>query len=476
MAPTLSYLALTSALLSLSSCISVCATLSRRSSDVNTVCASIASSISSASEVFYPLSIQYTADNAHWASSSAQSSTCSVEPGTAEDVGTIVKGGGHSSNPGFSSTAGVQISMSRFGEVIYDEAASTVEIGAGLIWDDVYEALAPYAVNVVGGRVTGVGVAGFTLGGGYSWKSNQYGLTVDTIQAYELVLPNGTVTTVTSDNDDLFWALKGIVTKFTLKTFPQTEVWGGLITITEPYLNQTAAAVASFVANTTDPKAATIPTFNFVLGAPGVSLLLFYDDPTPPDGIFDEFLAIPYFTKDVSTRSFVSLVQSAPANTTSGLRGLFNTVSVTDYSNNLMDVIIQETIKWGTKLQLSLDSGAFISYDVEPFLPNMLSKGPDSAFPPTRSVTYFPTNIYYAYIDPLFDSTFHDALIETASTIRAAAVAEGQDVDDAPIYGNYALYDEDLESIWGDNVGRLKAIKASVDPGNVMALAGGFKF
>lgn len=106
----------------------------------------------------------------------------------------------------------------------------------------------------------------------------------------------------------------------------------------------------------------------------------------------------------------------------------------------------------------------------------MLSKGPDSAFPPTRSVTYFPTNIYYAYIDPLFDSTFHDALIETASTIRAAAVAEGQDVDDAPIYGNYALYDEDLESIWGDNVGRLKAIKASVDPGNVMALAGGFKF
>lgn len=145
-----------------------------------------------------------------------------------------VKGGGHSSNPGFSSTAGVQISMSRFGEVIYDEAAGTVEIGAGLIWDDVYEALAPYAVNVVGGRVTGVGVAGFTLGGGacsslvefmmvatnvdivfvcdlpsgYSWKSNQYGLTVDTIQAYELVLPNGTVTTVTSDNDDLFWALK----------------------------------------------------------------------------------------------------------------------------------------------------------------------------------------------------------------------------------------------------------------------------
>jgi hypothetical protein len=43
------------------------------------------------------------------------------------------------------------------------------------VWDDVYAALEPHGVIVVGGRVTGVGVGGFTLGGGYSWLSNQYG-------------------------------------------------------------------------------------------------------------------------------------------------------------------------------------------------------------------------------------------------------------------------------------------------------------
>ena len=79
-----------------------------------------------------------------------------------------VKGGGHSSNPGFSSTEGVQIAIARFSEVTYDAAAGTATVGAGLIWDDVYAALAPLGVNVVGGRVTGVGVAGFTLGGGAS--------------------------------------------------------------------------------------------------------------------------------------------------------------------------------------------------------------------------------------------------------------------------------------------------------------------
>lgn len=56
--------------------------------------------------------------------------------------------------------------MYRFSEVVYDATAQTVDIGTGLIWDDVYEVLAPLNVNVVGGRVSGVGVAGFSLGGG----------------------------------------------------------------------------------------------------------------------------------------------------------------------------------------------------------------------------------------------------------------------------------------------------------------------
>ena len=77
-----------------------------------------------------------------------------------------VKGGGHATNPGFSSTVGVQIAMSRFSEVVYDSTTQTVMIGAGLTWDEVYAALEPHGVNVVGGRVPGVGVAGFTLGGG----------------------------------------------------------------------------------------------------------------------------------------------------------------------------------------------------------------------------------------------------------------------------------------------------------------------
>jgi len=56
--------------------------------------------------------------------------------------------------------------MIRFNETNVDTTCGTVEVGAGLTWDQVYAALEPTGVNVVGGRIPGVGVAGLTLGGG----------------------------------------------------------------------------------------------------------------------------------------------------------------------------------------------------------------------------------------------------------------------------------------------------------------------
>ncbi|KAI0708532.1 FAD dependent oxidoreductase [Earliella scabrosa] len=462
------------------------------------VCKQIENAISSASAVHFPdflLNGKYDKDIYHWALSSTQLSACSVEPGTAEDVGTIlqilgetktpfaVKGGGHATNPGFSSTEGVHIAMYRFSDVSYHPESDTADVGAGLIWDDVYAVLAPYAVNVVGGRVTGVGVAGFTLGGGYSWKTNRFGLTVDNLSAYELVLPNGTVTTVTEKSyPDLFWGLKGgfnnfgIVTKFTLKTHPQTEVWGGLITITGDHLDEVNAATVKFSQTVTDPRAAILPTYNSILGAPGVSLLMFYDYPTPPPGIFDDFLAIPHFTKDVKTRPFLDLIGVAPANATANTRAIFHTVSLLDYTPTIMDAVLNETKFWGSKL--ALHSGGFISYDVEPFLSSIFSHAPEgsSAYPPSRARGLLPLNIYYAYGAPSADERMYAAARQSAARLTQVAVSEGQDVADAALYNNYAIFDTPLERIYGGNVERLRALKAQYDPENVMGLAGGWKF
>ncbi|VDC04165.1 unnamed protein product [Peniophora sp. CBMAI 1063] len=464
------------------------------SQSVKSVCYQIADAVSSASNVYYPLSIQYTEDIEHWAGSSTQKATCSVEPGNAEDVGKIlqivgststpfaIKGGGHASNVGFSSTTGVQISMTRFSNVTLSTDSGTVDVGAGLVWDDVYSALDGSGVNVIGGRVPGVGVSGFTLGGGYSWKTSQYGLTIDNIAAYELVLPNGTVTTVTDEDTDLWFALRGgfnnfgIVTNFKLKTVPQTDVWGGLITLTVDQLSKASAAIADFSQNNTDKKAAILPTYNSVLGVPGMSLILFYDAPTAPKGFFDAFTSLPHFTSDVKTRKYADLVSSIPSdNPLEGQRAAFMTASVETYTQTMLELITNMTVKYGQQLSL-LDTAPFISFDVEPFDPALFSYGSDSAYPPGRSRGLMPTNLYFSWELSSLDDKVHSIMKTIANEITAQAVAEGQDVADAFIYGNYALGDTSREKIYGDNVARLQSIHDAIDPDNVMGLAGGFKF
>jgi FAD/FMN-containing dehydrogenase len=50
---------------------------------------------------------------------------------------------------------------------------------------------------------------------GLSWLSNLRGLTVDTVAAFEIVLPSGRILNVDANqNSDLFWGLKGGLNNF----------------------------------------------------------------------------------------------------------------------------------------------------------------------------------------------------------------------------------------------------------------------
>ena len=66
------------------------------------------------------------------------------------------------------------------------------------------------------------------------------------------------------------------------------------------------------------------------------------------------------------------------------------------------------------------------------------------------------------------------ALRNFADAIRDAALADGQSVSHK--YVNYALFGTPLEDMYGGNVERLRMIRATIDPNDVMSLAGGWKF
>ena len=68
------------------------------------------------------------------------------------------------------------------------------------------------------------------------------------------------------------------------------------------------------------------------------------------------------------------------------------------------------------------------------------------------------------------------ALRNMTATIRATALEDGQNVSDAAVYMNYALYGTPLKDIYGVNLERLREIRATIDPDSVMGLTGGWKF
>ncbi|KAH9013686.1 FAD-binding domain-containing protein [Lactarius hengduanensis] len=455
-------------------------------------CRRIASAISNSSQLFYPDSTQYSTDIEHAIVSSSQVSACSVEPGSAADVSVIlrilgstrtpfaVKGGGHTFNPGFSSSSGVQISMTRFSNIELNNSTGTVDAGSGVTWDQVYAALDSTGVNIVGGRIPTVGISGLTLGGGYAFMSNQYGLTIDNMERYELVLPNGTITNVTESNKDLWYALRGggnnfgIVTKFTYKTVPQGQVWGGTLNYNVDQLDLVKDAIVKFQQKNDTKAALNVPVIYTPAGAISAALV-FYNAPTPAPGIFDDFLAIPTNQSDVKTRSFADMFNSlAFINPPNTARGRVNGVSVTQYSPSVFDAFVNQTLFWGGKIG-ALDPNVTVSLTLEPFLKDVFSHSSASAYPPDRSHALFPTAVTFAYTIASLDDTVSRALRSFSDAVTAVAVADGQNVSHAAVYPNYALFDTPLEDIYGANLPRLHGIRKAIDPENVMGLTGGFK-
>ncbi|KAG2068762.1 FAD-binding domain-containing protein [Suillus decipiens] len=464
-----------------------------QSTDYNATCQAIAASVSSASKVYYSGSSEYNDDIDNWATTNTEDSACSFEPANAQDVGIAlqllagyqtpfaVKGGGHSANPGFSSTPGVQIALVSFSEVVYDESAQTATIGMGLVWKDVYSALAQYNVTVVGGKSSSVGVGGFVLGGGYSYLSNEYGLSVDNIVSFELVMPNGTVTNITSSSSpDLFYGLRGgfnnfgIATTVTMKTYPQSQVWGGSVVYTENQWDAFNNATANFVSNVTDPKACMYSTIDYVEGVGAILTILFYNAPTPPDGIFDELLAIPS-VQDVSTRTYLSIIELLPL--TSGLRSMFFWVPIEEFTLSMVQMVQNQTLFYGE--QLSQSSAVLVSYDLVPLLPSLYdhSETP-SAFPSLRDAGqgHSFVEVLYGWTDANDDEAILQLGTASAAYIKQFAVDAGQNVSNALIYPNAAPPDTPLADMYGDALETLQSIRSAVDPGDVMELAGGWKF
>lgn len=106
---------------------------------------------------------------------------------------------------------GVVLDSALLKDIHIDWQNETIQMQAGVIWNEVYTALNGSEYAIIGGLCPTVGVVGYTVGGGYnSLFSRSYGLASDNVLSFKVATYNGTiVTALSTSNAELYWALRG---------------------------------------------------------------------------------------------------------------------------------------------------------------------------------------------------------------------------------------------------------------------------
>ncbi|MFE3025393.1 FAD-binding oxidoreductase [Nocardia tengchongensis] len=146
-----------------------------------------------------------------------------------------VRATGHGATP--TPEDSILIDTALLDAVSIDREQRTATVGAGVRWEQVLDAAAPFGLAGLAGASTGVGVVGYTLGGGLGPIARTYGFAADHVTAMEVVTADATLRRVTPDTEpELFGALLGggaafgIVTRMTFRLFPIRTLYAGGLT------------------------------------------------------------------------------------------------------------------------------------------------------------------------------------------------------------------------------------------------------
>ena len=148
-----------------------------------------------------------------------------VRFGRDRDLEIAVRAGGHSAVGHSTTDGGLVIDLGQMNDVVVDPEMRRARTGGGALLGQLDMAGQQHGLVCPVGVVGHTGVAGLTLGGGVGRLQRNFGLTIDSLRAVELVTADGRVVRVTHhDEPELFWGLRGAGANFGVATSLEFEL------------------------------------------------------------------------------------------------------------------------------------------------------------------------------------------------------------------------------------------------------------
>jgi FAD/FMN-containing dehydrogenase len=121
-----------------------------------------------------------------------------------------VRAGGHNIAGNAVCEGGLLLDLSLMRSIRVDPVRRTARVEPGATLGDFDGEAQAFGLAAPLGINSTTGVAGLTLGGGFGWLSRKFGLSVDNLVSADVVTADGKLLQAsTTENSDLFWALRG---------------------------------------------------------------------------------------------------------------------------------------------------------------------------------------------------------------------------------------------------------------------------
>jgi FAD/FMN-containing dehydrogenase len=384
-----------------------------------------------------------------------------------------VRAGGHNIAGNAVCEAGLLLDLSLMRSIRVDPVRRTALVEPGATLGDFDREAQAFGLAAPLGINSTTGVAGLTLGGGFGWLSRKFGLSIDNLVSADVVTADGKLEKAsTTENSDLFWALRGgggnfgVVSSFEFRLHPVGPmVLSGLIVHPFAQARELLAGYRQVAANAPDELTQWVvlrkaPPLPFLpADVHGKEILVFavcyVGDERDGNRALEPLRSLGTPIADVvGMQPFTAWQSAFDPLLTPGAYNYWKSHNFVELGDGLLDVLINQV-------------GRLPTAECEIFIGQLGGAAgrvaPDAMAYPHRNAN-FTMNVHTRWREPADERRSIDWARKLFA--EAAPYATGG------VYVNFMPEDETdrVSSAYGANYARLAALKAKYDPDNLFRL------